>query len=492
MRHFGSRHAKEIDGLWLRLLTMTVEMSVWVVAHVVRGQDSWQPRLLARSNGLNYSRNSMKRTLLLLLLLVPSLEFAQSVRSFTDQDFQKALRDESRVLFYSLSPGMPLSIEGLREVRLAAQDLRASVVVLADPNAEESKILSLADPQIRYQRSKRLRDLGIQLHYPSLLVSCDHKVVGAPIEGFKTRTGYVVIVSDLLKLHWKEEYQVSEPVTLPRPMHAFFKPVYGSDFIVSGNAHPNYLFDLKTKSLFDILNEDWGDPGPSPDGDFVTLLGSRGLAWFSTGDILAGKSLQLLKDPGLRTYQSVGQVSSSQYRVLGALSSSTNPAGLIVRDYESRKRDDGGKTVAPLTEWRKVCGNLQISIPMMSKTGQLLSGSYKGTLRVFRIGANATECEEFFDSKVVAGKADFTRDDNFLVYVSRSENPDTRANVDTIFLADLRRRTAKPIFYAPAEAQLAFPGFMSPDRIVVYDLASRTLNTLEKVRRIQWHEPHSP
>jgi hypothetical protein len=422
--------------------------------------------------------------LLLLLLLLPSLEFAQSVGSFTDQDYERVLREGSRVLFYSLSPEMPLSVEGIKEIRLAAQDLRAQLILLADPGAEESRILSLADPQIRYQRSNRLRNQGIQLHYPSLLVASNHKISGPLIEGFKSRTGYVSLVSDRLRLRWSEVYLASEPISLPRRMMAFFKPVYGTDFIVSGNASPSYLLNLRIKGMFD-LPHGGGDPGPSPDGEYITLLSSEGLRWYTTADILRGKKLLLLDDPGLRTYQSVGQLGPSQYRVLGALSSSFRPAGLIFRDYESRSRRDGGKTVAPLTEWRSVCDGLQISIPMLSKTGHLLSGSHQGTLRVFRIGVNAAECEEVFDTKVVTGKADFSRNDDFLVYVSRSENPATGKTVDTVVLADLLRKSTRAIYYGSPEAQLAFPGFMSPDRIVVYDQTSRTLRILDKTRKIE-------
>jgi hypothetical protein len=268
-------------------------------------------------------------------------------------------------------------------------------------------------------------------------------------------------------------------------MMAFFKPVYGTDFIVSGNASPSYLLNLRKRGLFDFPNGDTGDPGPTPDGEFITLLSFRGLRWYSTADILRGQKLLLLDDPGLRTYQSVGQLTPSQYRVLGALSSSFRPAGLIFRDYQSRPRNDGGKTVAPLTEWRSLCDGLRIAIPMLSKSGHLLSGSYQGTLRVFRIGTNAVECEEVFDTRVVTGKADFSRNDDLLVYVSRSENPATGKTVDTVFLADLRRKSTRAIYYGSPEAQLAFPGFMNPDRIVVYDQTSRTLKTLDKTRKIE-------
>jgi hypothetical protein len=426
----------------------------------------------------------MKRALLVLALL-PAFQLAQSVPSFTDQDYERLLRSQSRILFYSVSPSMPLSVEGLKEIRFAATALHATLVPLADPGAMPGELLSLGEPQIRYQKSSRLRDLGIQLHYPSVLVSNDYKVVGAPIAGFKTRSGYVTLLSDLLKLPWKEGFQIYGEVPLPLAMNAFFKPVYGTTFIASGSTiTSNYLFNLETLDTFEIPGR--GDPGPSPDAGFVTILnGGLGLQWYSTEDVISGKRRLLLSDPGLRTYQSLGQLSPSRYRVLGALSSSTNPAGLIVRDFESTVAEGGGRTLAPLSEWRAVCEGKRISIPMMSKTGHLLSGNFDGTLRVFRIGPNATECAEVFDTKMVTGKADFNREDTALLYVSRAASAETGVAVDTIFLADLRTRTVTPIYSSASSEGLAFPGFMSPDRVVVYEQDSRKLLILDKTRVIQ-------
>jgi hypothetical protein len=426
----------------------------------------------------------MKSALIAMLALVTGLSPFEGIQSFIDEDYQTVLRTQPRVLFYSFSPSMPLSVEGLKEVRLAADALRATLVVLADPAATETEIVALGDPGIRYQKSTILRNQGIQLHYPSILVSNNHKIEGAPIAGFKTHSGYVTLVSDLLKLSWKEEFKVSRAPAVPRSMNAFFKPIYGTDLIASGSSYPNYLFNLKTGAVFNAPGS--GDPGPTPDGEFGTLLsGVSGLSWYSIPEALAGSSTVLMADPGLRTYQSVGQLSPSTYRVVGAVSSSTNPAGLIVRDYERKGPDESGSTVAPLTEWHPMCEGKRISIPMLSKTGTLLSGSFEGSLRVFRIGANATECEEVFDTKVVSGKADFSRDDGTLAYVARAVNPRTSEDVDAVFLANLRGKSATPIYYAESQMQLAFPGFMSPDRIAVYDQNSWSLFTLDRVRTIQ-------
>jgi hypothetical protein len=180
----------------------------------------------------------------------------------------------------------------------------------------------------------------------------------------------------------------------------------------------------------------------------------------------------------------MGQLDSGVHRVLGAVTSSTNPAGLIIRDYQKRDRPDGGATISPLQEWRSVCDGKIIAIPMLSKTGLYLSGTFNGTTRVFRIGPNASECVEVFDSGVVSGKADFSVDDRYIVYVSRAEQPNKRVQVDAVFLADLQDRSVQPIFYAGPDTQLAFPAFMTADRVVVFDQTASQLIVLDRTRRI--------
>ena len=430
----------------------------------------------------------MRSSLLCLFLWLMLAEWGLALpKDFTDPDLEKALQQQSRVLFYSFSPGMQLSVSGLNEIRNAASDVRAQVVFLLDPLTTEAELVASSIPadillQIQYQKSRRLRDLGIQLHYPSVVVSGNHRLVGAPIAGFKSREGYVTLVSDALKLSWKETFQVSKEVELPRPMgQQFFKPLYGTDFIILGWA--SYLFNVKTSEILDI-GPFGGDSAASPDGEFITFI-SGGLSWLAVSDIFAKAPVLLLKDPGLRTYQSMGLLpASSTYRVLGAESSSTAPTGLLFRDYQPIAREGGGKTITPISSWQRLCDDKRISIPMMSKTGLYLSGMHEGTLRAFRIGEKGTQCVEVFDSQSVTGKADFSVDDRTLIYVSRAQGPTSTITVDTLFLADLSANRAKPIYHAPEGSQLFFPGFLNSDEIVVYDRASKKMIVIARTRTV--------
>jgi len=175
----------------------------------------------------------------------------------------------------------------------------------------------------------------------------------------------------------------------------------------------------------------------------------------------------------------MGQLpNSSTYRVVGAESSSTNPTGLKFRDYWKVPRDGGGSTVTPINAWRRLCEGRNISIPMLSKTGLLLSGSYQGTMRVFRIGEDGQECVQLFDSGVVAGKADFSANDRFLIYVSRAEN------IDTVYLADLSTGQIKGIYAGSEGSALHFPAFQSEDRVVIYDQTAESFIILDRTRTV--------
>lgn len=425
----------------------------------------------------------------ILMLLVPPQSGV--IGDFTDSDLAEWVRTKPRVLFYSVTPAMPLSVEGIRDAQQAAEALRAEVVFLLDPSASGEAMMDAARGAgitgipILYQKSAQLRDHGIQLHYPSMVLADAGKVAGPPIPGYKNAGAYAALIAERLGLSFKEAFQMRAAVPVPLAINAFFKPLYGTDYIVGGRGADGYLLNLKTGNAIRIPNGDWSDPGTSLDGEFITLLGHSGLAWYSTADILAGRVLRLAKDAGLTTYQSMGTLpGSGSYRVLGAVSSSLDPAGLIVRDHVRTMRQDGGANIQPVGPWAPVCGGRQIAIPMLSKKGFLLSGIEAGTLKVFRIGEDAKTCEPVFDTKKTTGKADFSADDRLLAFVSRAEHPETKQTVDTVFVADLPNDRLEPIYYGDEDSQLEFPGFISEGRLVVYEKNKERILTLERVRTV--------
>jgi len=155
---------------------------------------------------------------------------------------------------------------------------------------------------------------------------------------------------------------------------------------------------------------------------------------------------------------------------------------LFFRDYAKKVREDGGTTVHAITAWQRLCQDKQISIPMMSKTGLYLSGSHQGSTKVFRVAEDGKVCEEIFDSKMVTGKADFSEDDRSLVFVSRAEDAESHKTADAVFLADLPNNRIKTIYYGSAGGPLFFPGFLTENRIVIYERAK--IIVLERARAI--------
>src|SRR5262245_58344859 len=101
----------------------------------------------------------MRKALLLLLLLLvfPFLSLSQAIRDFTDNDYRDTLKSQPVVLFYSLSPSMQLSIDGINEIRTAAKAVKATLVLLADPHAKPEELASLSEHGVRFQKSLQLR-----------------------------------------------------------------------------------------------------------------------------------------------------------------------------------------------------------------------------------------------------------------------------------------------------------------------------------------------
>jgi hypothetical protein len=414
--------------------------------------------------------------------LFSSVSFA--LGNFNDTKLASLLSTGSEGLIYTLSTKMPLSIEGVGEALKVSANLKLPITFLVDKNDKEADVLAALSSKsfsisVEYLDSSVLVASGMNLHFPSLAIYQGKKLVGAPIAGFKSANGYAVLISGSLGLKLQSTFLMTKQTPVPRSMSYFYKPLYGTDYFMSGDSSPNYLFNIRTDKIFDIPNDDWGDPSGTPDGEFVTLLGFDGVAWFLVSDILAGKTTKLLKDPGLTKYQSLGMYKNSTgetvYRMVGAVTSSTSPTGLIFRDFKKTVDAAGKPSVSPIMSWAAICASKNISIPMISKTGYLLSGRESGVMKVFRIGSDGKDCTEVANTGQITGKADFSMDDDELLYVA----PSASGN-QGVYLFSLSKNTATLIYEAAASVSLSFPGFYSTDLVSVLDDTNDKIVFLER------------
>ncbi len=104
-----------------------------------------------------------------------------SPATFDDADLTEAISAGSatgtpRGIVYVWSPHMPYSVHGLQDVLDLGQRLELPVIALLDPDADwqlaarVAEVAGLPGHALRAMRSNRLFDLGVTLHYPTLLV----------------------------------------------------------------------------------------------------------------------------------------------------------------------------------------------------------------------------------------------------------------------------------------------------------------------------------
>lgn len=114
----------------------------------------------------------------------------------TDQDIERLVADEPRVLFYLWSPHMPLSVDGVREAVQVAERLEFRAVPLVDWRAELGYVASVArdvglPPEaLRAVRSVEFIFRNVMLHAPTAIAFVGGRALGPAIPGYHDADGY--------------------------------------------------------------------------------------------------------------------------------------------------------------------------------------------------------------------------------------------------------------------------------------------------------------
>src|SRR5205085_10252900 len=100
------------------------------------------------------------------------------------------------------SPGMPLSVRGLREARAAAASLGISLTaVVADVRARDLDALTVdgvspAAADLRTLDALELVYRNATIHYPAALFFQDGKLLGTAIPGWKSAEAYTALARE--------------------------------------------------------------------------------------------------------------------------------------------------------------------------------------------------------------------------------------------------------------------------------------------------------
>ena len=112
-------------------------------------------------------------------------------KGFADKDLKAALKAHKQGLIYVWSPHMPLSVEGLQEIKDAAKKLNMHLTILQDGKANPQgtakwvKTKRVLASETTPVASRELYARQVQLHYPVLFIYKDGFLSNRTIVGHK-------------------------------------------------------------------------------------------------------------------------------------------------------------------------------------------------------------------------------------------------------------------------------------------------------------------
>lgn len=195
----------------------------------------------------------------------------------------------------------------------------------------------------------------------------------------------------------------------------FFKPAPdGREVFYIKNG--NHRLNLETGEAVHVPGP--YDAVPTPDGKYVTTPAKFNIYRYSKNE----KTYQsILFDPDMPgAYQSVGMISSSEekssYRVIIASGKS-----LSMREYEvTHSTPSSNATSRALGPVKKICQDQNLSLPMLSKDGTMLSGvdNDKSPLvtRIYRVNPADGSCKEVSNLGIATGKLEFSYDNDWVAF----------------------------------------------------------------------------
>lgn len=365
--------------------------------------------------------------------LTPFLFLAASELPYTSQNFQHDIETHSKIIFYFVSQGMPLSIPGLKNTLAVVKSMGFDVQPLNDPvepvRSWDGPSIPIATPSSYTQAA------GVPLHFPIILIYKNGHLCGPAIPGYKSLQGYQQIIS----LYDKQCRNLEKPRKIPSQFTAnhthtasiimetpiprgniayYFKPI-NNDWVTYHTTNQVYFFNRKTGNEFKAPGQ--FDSVATPDAEFLTIPAP--LRFFSLAKIWADPnhasnlqpdfSDQNMKDQ----YQSIGIVNDTQntqvYRVTTAWS-----AVVAFRDYFL---DKATGEITPRSQPKAVCKGFPFSLPMLSKNGLMLGGHSNpdGLTKIVEIGVKGSECKLVQDLGLKTSKVAFSHDGNQIGFVMK-------------------------------------------------------------------------
>src|SRR5579862_3593290 len=407
---------------------------------------------------------------------------------YTSRDFQHDVTTHSKIIFYFVSEGMPLSIPGLKNTVEVAKIMGYEVQALNDPVEPiknwNGQSIPIAVPAAYTSAA------GVPLHFPIILIYKNGHACGPAIPGYKSLKGYEEIISlydqqcgslwktrktpSLLAVsHFHTASTIME-TPIPRENIAYYFKLINNDWVTYHANKQVYFFNRRTRTEFMVPGQ--FDAAPSPDAQFLTLPAP--LRFFSLAKIWADPnnaanlapdfSDQNMKDE----YQSIGIVDDTEsartYRVATAWI-----AAVAFRDYSLDKTTGN---ITPLNPPKTICKGSPISLPMLSKNGLMLGGQSNGQAFTKIVSIDATgKCTLIQDLGFKTGKVSFSHDGNQVAFVTK----DGDAIKAYVYHLQTKSMTLLMTVSEAKKEYLVFPDFLPNGNVLVVKVKQNSNGTTQ-------------
>jgi hypothetical protein len=120
----------------------------------------------------------------------------QGIRIFSDEKIREKIATGKKGFIYTWSPAMPLSVDGVSEIKKAAEEMKVALIVILDKNANKKTASVIVrkngwpEDYLSTNTSLELRYRGAFNHFPSALVFKDSKISPKIIPGLRNATFY--------------------------------------------------------------------------------------------------------------------------------------------------------------------------------------------------------------------------------------------------------------------------------------------------------------
>jgi hypothetical protein len=245
-----------------------------------------------------------------------------------------------------------------------------------------------------------------------------------------------------------QEWEMIKKTSPQNTPKYFFRPVPGTPYISYTSGTRNRLLNMETGEEVKIPH--WVDAVPTPIGNVITIprlvpnfsvkprfgfipeFGT--MEFYHLDNLLKGKAKPFFRDrklPG--AYQTIAVLKKTPHSTLFRIvtESFLNKKRVFLQDYEvlfNQNKVSSMKALYPKA--KRFCPNIEISLPMLSKTGKFFAAVDPLTrhMKIYTMDKNFN-CQLHKDLEMPTGKVDFSYDDRFVAFHVSPINPTDVAHV---------------------------------------------------------------